>query len=118
MGRIHYPNSAERGYLLYLKSSIAGCEDEVIREYRQGHPAFPHESTADQMFDEAQFEAYRSLGQYIAEEPLAQAMKGQRASERRKMSYAELTEVFRILAREKPEEPVGAEAPRAVIAAV
>jgi hypothetical protein len=77
-GRITYPSrpgesdqaGEERGYLLYLKSSVTGDEDEVIREYRARHPEFPHQATADQMFDEAQFEAYRSLGQHIAEEPL------------------------------------------------
>jgi hypothetical protein len=71
IGRIHYPGEDEAGYLLYLKSSLSGDEDEVIREYRHGHAAFPHESTADQMFDEGQFEAYRSLGQHIAEAALA-----------------------------------------------
>ncbi len=70
VGRIHYPGESEPGHLLYLKSSVTGDEDEVIREYRHGQPAFPHESTADQFFDEGQFEAYRSLGQHIGEEAL------------------------------------------------
>jgi hypothetical protein len=69
-GRIDYPGEAECGYLLYLKSSVTGDEDEVIREYRHAHPSFPHESTADQMFNEGQFEAYRSLGQHIGENVL------------------------------------------------
>jgi hypothetical protein len=30
--------------------------------YAQAHPQFPNESTADQFFDEAQFESYRQLG--------------------------------------------------------
>lgn len=33
-------------------------------------PDFPHQSTADQQFDEAQFECYRSLGQHIGAEAL------------------------------------------------
>ena len=70
VGRIHYPGESEPGHLLYLKSSVTGDEDEVIREYRHGQPSFPHESTADQFFDEGQFEAYRSLGQHIGEEAL------------------------------------------------
>lgn len=70
VGRIHYPGESEPGHLLYFKSSVTGDEDEVIREYRHGQPAFPHESTADQFFDEGQFEAYRSLGQHIGEEAL------------------------------------------------
>lgn len=70
LGKIHYPKTgegqAETGYLLYLKSSIGGEEAETIREYRARNADFPHETTADQFFDEAQFEAYRSLGQHVA----------------------------------------------------
>ncbi len=36
-----------------------------MREYRARHPDFPHESTADQVFQEDQFEAYRALGYHI-----------------------------------------------------
>jgi hypothetical protein len=66
VGRIRYPKG-ESGYLLYLKSSFTGDEDEVITQYRAKKPAFPHESTADQFFDEGQFECYRALGQHIAD---------------------------------------------------
>jgi len=34
--------------------------------YKTYHPAFPHESTADQFFDEAQWRAYYQLGRFIA----------------------------------------------------
>ncbi len=72
VGTITYPprdgaGATETGYLLYLKSSFTGDEREVIREYRHRYPDFPHQSTADQAFDEDQFEAYRALGQHIAE---------------------------------------------------
>jgi len=73
IGRIHYPHETEYGYLLYLKSSFTGDEDIVVAEYRDRNPAFPHESTADQFFDEGQFEAYRALGQHIGECALAHA---------------------------------------------
>ena len=66
LGQILYPptgaNAAETGFLLYLKSTVTGDEDLVVREYREKQPSFPHESTADQFFTEDQFEAYRSLG--------------------------------------------------------
>ncbi len=68
LGRVQYPgysNEADWGYLLYLKSSYCGDEDEVITQYRSKNTAFPHESTADQFFDEGQFEAYRALGEHI-----------------------------------------------------
>jgi hypothetical protein len=74
IGKIKYPKTSEygkeEGYLLYLKSSVTGDESEVIREYRHRKPTFPHQTTADQMFDEGQFEAYRALGQHIAEKAL------------------------------------------------
>jgi hypothetical protein len=52
---------------VYIKSSVSGTESEMIREYRARNASFPHETTADQFFDEAQFEAYRSLGQQCAQ---------------------------------------------------
>jgi hypothetical protein len=72
IGTILYPTTIdnkepEEGYLLYLKSSYTGDENEIIREYRHRNPAFPHQTTADQFFDEGQFEAYRALGEHIAE---------------------------------------------------
>ena len=33
--------------------------------YYDQHQTFPHQSTADQWFDELQFESYRALGEYI-----------------------------------------------------
>ena len=67
VGKIRYPGG-ETGYLLYIKSSVTGEEVEYIREYLSQHPEFPHESTADQFFDEAQFEAYRALGFHVVDE--------------------------------------------------
>ncbi len=76
VGRILYPAAAgsserEEGLLLYLKASVVGGESEVIREYRSRHPDFPQESTADQVFEEDQFEAYRALGFQIGASPFA-----------------------------------------------
>ncbi len=65
-GKIHY-GEGETGYLLYIKSSLTGDENEYIREYRSKNKDFPHESTGDQFFNEAQFEAYRALGYHIAD---------------------------------------------------
>lgn len=65
-GRICYPD-AEPGYLVYVKSSLTADAPIDIRQYYDAHPTFPHETTADQWFDEDQFEAYRHLGQIVAE---------------------------------------------------
>jgi hypothetical protein len=64
VGTILYDDGSE-GLLIYLKSSLTGDEDTAIREYRDAHPTFPHETTADQFFAEDQFECYRMLGRSI-----------------------------------------------------
>jgi 2,4-dienoyl-CoA reductase-like NADH-dependent reductase (Old Yellow Enzyme family) len=52
--------------LLYIKSSITGDETPDVLEYDARKPDFPHESTRDQSFDEAQWESYRKLGEHCA----------------------------------------------------
>jgi hypothetical protein len=67
---IHYssPDGSEAlGHLLYIKASLSGDESEHIRAYHARSPAFPHEPTVDQFFDENQFESYRALGEHIGE---------------------------------------------------
>ena len=65
VGRITYADGSV-GTLLYLKPTLTGKEPSDVLHYAQAHPAFPHEPTADQYFDEAQFESYRRLGQDVA----------------------------------------------------
>jgi hypothetical protein len=70
--RVHYPARSDGrpagfGYLLYVKLSLTGNEGEFIKRYRLDEPTFPHHPTADQFFTEAQFEAYRSLGEHVGE---------------------------------------------------
>jgi len=57
----------EDGLLIYLKPSISGDEPYDVLEYYKRVPEFPHETTADQWFNESQFESYRQLGLHIAE---------------------------------------------------
>jgi hypothetical protein len=77
VGDIFYDpqNPDDRGKLFYLKASLPprqakntvsqdSLPDDVWR-YSEQHKTFPHQSTADQWFDELQFESYRALGQYI-----------------------------------------------------
>jgi hypothetical protein len=54
----------------YLKSFIIPVQDHRnyaydTYKYKIYHPAFPHESTADQFFDPIQWESYFQLGQFI-----------------------------------------------------
>jgi hypothetical protein len=76
VGLIRYPEDQNKkrpiGYLVYLKNSLTGDEPEPVLNYKSHNPAFPHESTADQFFDDAQFESYRALGVHIAEHAFAQ----------------------------------------------
>jgi len=77
--RIRYPRDGRDseevyGYLLYIKLSLTGNEGEFIRRYRLDEPTFPHHSTADQLFSETQFEAYRSLGEHIGDKLFLRAL--------------------------------------------
>jgi hypothetical protein len=66
VGRIQYSALdllAEDGILIYVKATLCGTEPVDVQNYAKDCPAFPHESTADQWFTEAQFESYRMLGQ-------------------------------------------------------
>jgi hypothetical protein len=58
------------GVLLYIKPTLIGNENADILNYSKTHPEFPHQSTADQFFDEDQFESYRSLGYQTARSAL------------------------------------------------
>ncbi len=53
------------GVLVYIKPTFYGTEPADVYQYAQSNKAFPHDSTADQWFDEAQFESYRMLGSYV-----------------------------------------------------
>ncbi|MBS0161677.1 MAG: GNAT family N-acetyltransferase, partial [Nitrospira sp.] len=50
-------------------------EPTDVQDYAARHPAFPHESTSDQFFDEAQFESYRRLGEHVAQQVLQPALQ-------------------------------------------
>jgi hypothetical protein len=72
LGKIKYGKDEDghemTGVLVYIKSSVTGDEPAYVTRYRKKHDKFPHESTADQFFDEEQFEVYRALGDHIAQE--------------------------------------------------
>ena len=72
VGTIDY-GGGESGILLYIKSSLTGDEPPYVSDYRRRYPTFPHESTSDQFFNEAQFESYRALGFHSMNKALAAA---------------------------------------------
>jgi hypothetical protein len=77
-GTIRYPLGVQagetvarfvEGQILYLKSTLTGREPSDIRNYKREHPVFPSDTTLNQWFTESQFESYRRLGQFVAEDP-------------------------------------------------
>lgn len=56
----------EPTWLLWVKPTLTGDEPLDLIQYQEAHSSFPQESTADQFFDEAQWESYRRLGEHIA----------------------------------------------------
>ncbi|MDD5598191.1 MAG: hypothetical protein PHV82_09610, partial [Victivallaceae bacterium] len=74
LGSIIYTKAAkgepESSLLIYLKASMNGDEPLDLLAYKAENAAFPHQSTQDQFFDEAQWESYRKLGEH-AGAPLA-----------------------------------------------
>ena len=66
IAQINYPD-AEPGYLVYLKSSLTGDEENDLVGFSQANAEFPHDPTSNAMFDEDQVESYRQLGFHIAD---------------------------------------------------
>jgi hypothetical protein len=64
LGTIHYDgiDGIDKGILIYFKPVLTSDEPPDVRQYHRRNPSFPHETTGDQFFDEAQWEAYRRLG--------------------------------------------------------
>jgi hypothetical protein len=70
LGDITY-HDGSRGKLIFMKTTMVPGVSTAVKGYKGAHPDFPDETTADQFFDEEQFEAYRELGHHIAEEMVA-----------------------------------------------
>jgi GNAT superfamily N-acetyltransferase len=64
-GDIHYPDG-DTGVLLLFKPALVGSEPADLAQYGARNPAFPHQSTGDQFYDQAQWESYRRLGEHAA----------------------------------------------------
>ncbi len=58
---ILYPDRP-KGHLIYIKTTLTQGLPEDVYGYKSANQDFPDQSTADQFFDESQFEAYRELG--------------------------------------------------------
>jgi hypothetical protein len=69
------PTEAFTGCLVYLKPTLVRQLPASVYAYAAANASFPHQTTADQFFDEAQFEAYRELGHALTEDLLAEIRK-------------------------------------------
>jgi hypothetical protein len=74
VGKIEYVSDspvagrAPTGQILYIKPVVRGDEPAAdVIAYKRAHDDFPAQSTAQQWFDESQFESYRRLGQLMTE---------------------------------------------------
>ncbi|MBI2235607.1 MAG: hypothetical protein HYU60_01380 [Magnetospirillum sp.] len=72
IGTISYPKiddetPLKKGLFIYVKSTLVDGLPGYVYTYKAAHEAFPHESTADQFFDELQLESYRRLGEAIGD---------------------------------------------------
>jgi hypothetical protein len=79
--------AAPTGQLIYLKPCLTGNEPRDVKQYAVTHPSFPHETTANQFFNESQFESYRHLGSFIVDQiasnaPSSLAQDGKKTCER------------------------------------
>lgn len=52
----------EIGWMVYMRPGITGIESNDVIDHWKNKPGFPYENTIDQIFEEDQFEGYRSLG--------------------------------------------------------
>jgi hypothetical protein len=91
------------GWLLYLKLACTGGEPGYVVDYRRQNPDFPNQSTAEQIYDEAQFEAYRRLGECAADSLFRGELSGtpvnpQTESQADKPPFATLKDWFQALA--------------------
>lgn len=64
-GTVTYADGT-KGTIIYLKTTLIRDVSFKVKGYAASNPDFPDQSTADQFFDEVQFESYRELGYSIA----------------------------------------------------
>src|SRR6185312_12552785 len=64
LARIGYPSGAS-GCLLVVKPRLVGELPLDVAGYADGHRDFPQQSTAEQFFDESQWESYCQLGETL-----------------------------------------------------
>ncbi|AXK40185.1 patatin-like phospholipase family protein [Crenobacter cavernae] len=67
LARVHYPDDPEYGWLLVVKPRLPTELPTDLARYAAIAPDFPQQSTADQFYDEAQWESTRKLGRLLGD---------------------------------------------------
>lgn len=80
----------EHGYLVYLKTTLTHRLPADLYAYKRAHPRFPDQTTGDQWFDEAQFEAYRELGYGLLKQLLSELVPSGESTQKIPIQYAGL----------------------------
>jgi hypothetical protein len=70
LARVSYSDPDAVSLLLMLRPAVLGTEPADVLNYHADNPAFPDQSTLNQFFGEAQWEAYRRLGECMAKQVL------------------------------------------------
>jgi hypothetical protein len=81
LAEVRWRDPDETGTILFIKPGLRGDEPADVLTYWAANPDFPHQTTFDQSFDEAQWESYRKLGEHTASllfRPAAPAGEGTR----------------------------------------
>jgi hypothetical protein len=69
----HGTPSSDRTLLIVLKPNKLSHAPVDVIDYASVNEEFPHQSTLDQFFDEAQWESYRKMGEVTAEAAVGEA---------------------------------------------
>ncbi len=64
--RLGIAQEGREGSLTVIKPTMIPLATVDVEQYHSSNAIFPQQTTADQWFDEAQFESYRNLGESIA----------------------------------------------------
>lgn len=82
-GVVRYPatahRTAETGWVVLAKLAVPKDAPFDIRDLARTLPGFPNHPTADQLFTDQKFEAYRALGAHLAEDAHTLAQEIRRA---------------------------------------
>ncbi|WP_087503026.1 hypothetical protein [Pseudomonas sp. SID14000] len=80
VARVIYPDDNTPSVLVLVKPNMVSGLAEDVYNYSRDFPVFPQESTADQFFDEAQWESYFSLGNHLGNLLKGDLLEGLEAS--------------------------------------